>query len=137
MKFTKIFSWILIGITLVVMAIFFYETESLNNISMYLVWGYILLAIAIVLALGLPFLYIVQKPQMLKKTLLNTGALIAVLLVAYLIASNAPVTLFDGSISSTADSKLSDFCLYAMYILVGISILSLLAGSVRSMIRNR
>ncbi|MDR0295230.1 MAG: hypothetical protein LBH91_03435 [Prevotellaceae bacterium] len=109
----------------------------MSNINMYLVWGYILLGIAIVLSLGLPFLYITQKPQMLKKTLLSAGALFAVLLIAYLLASGEPITLFDGSVSTTADSKLADFCLYAMYFLVGIAILSLLAGGLRSMIRNR
>jgi len=137
MKFIKFFRWLLIGITLIVLFIFFRDAENLNNISMYLVWGYILLAIAIVLSIGLPFLYIAQKPQKLVKTLVSFGALVAIIIVAYLLASGEPIKLFDGSMSSSADSKLSDLCLYTMYILVGIALLSFLAGGLRSMIRNR
>jgi len=137
MKYIKYFRWLLIGITLVVLFIFFRDTENLSKISMYLVWGYILLAIAIVLALGLPFLYIAQKPQKLMKTLVSFGALAAVIVVSFLLASGEPIKLFDQSMSTAADSKLSDACLYAMYILVGIALLSLLTGGLRSMIRNR
>jgi len=139
MKFVKYFKWLLLGITIAIIVVFFFvrNTEDLNNIGMYLSWAYILLGIAVVLSVGLPFMYIAQKPEMLKKTLLNFGALVAVLVIAYLLASDDPIKLFNDKLSSTAESKIAGLSLNAMYILVGIAVLSLLAGGVRNMIRNR
>ncbi|MDR0295337.1 MAG: hypothetical protein LBH91_03990, partial [Prevotellaceae bacterium] len=63
MKFVKYIKWLLLGSTIVVMFLFFLrDTENMNNIGMYLSWAYILLAIAILLSVGLPFMYIAQKP---------------------------------------------------------------------------
>ena len=137
MKYVKYFKWLLLGITLIIIAVFFRNSQDMGNIGMYLSWAYILLVIAIVLSIGLPFMYIAQKPKMLKKTLMSLSALLAVLAISYLLASDTPIKLFNGEFSSTTDSKLAGISLNAMYILVGIAVLSLLAGGVRNMIRNR
>ena len=150
MKYIKYFTWLLAGISIIIILLFFRDTESLSNtanaarwdmLDMYLQWAYILLGIATVAALVLPLVYMIKNPHMLKKTALFVGLLAGVLIIAYLLASSSPLpadVLAKTDVRPTpGDLKLTDTALISMYILLGAAVLSIFAGGIVNLVRNR
>jgi uncharacterized membrane protein len=104
-------------------------------IGTFLTWGYILLALAAIAAIGLPLIYMIQNPQMLKKTLLYVGLLLVVAIISYLLASDSPVVTTNHPTSG--ELKWTDAGIIAMYICLLAAILSIFVCGIVNMIRNR
>jgi len=134
MKYFKYFAWLLTGISVIVIIVFF--SNTMKHLELYLIWSYILLGVAILAAVGLPLIYMIQNPQMLKKTVLFVGLLGIVIALAYVLASSSPVDVKDAN-PTPAQLKFTDTGIISMYILLIVAVLSIFAGGVINMIRNR
>ena len=138
MKLIKYTGWLLGGISLIVLIVFLFDTKSLDMVGMYLSWSYILLGIAALAAIGLPLIYMLQNPKMLKKTLLSVGILVAVGVIAYLLASSTMPYMPTMETQPTPTAvKWTDTGLIAMYFFLIGAVLAILAGGLVNMIRNR
>ena len=138
MKLAKYLKWILLGISAILLVVFFllpHSTVSDPMVDTYIIWAYILVAIALVLVLA--FLLISVSKS--KKSLITFLALIvgAVVLVAvcWLLAPG-------GEVATNADytpkvSKFSDAALYVTYAMVAASILAIIWSAISNAIKNR
>ena len=87
-KITKILSislYAVIGISVFFLVLFYFE---LFTVGLLLYWTYLLIAIATVLSVVFPVIFMIQNPKGIKKTLVGIGAMALLFLVAYLIASD-------------------------------------------------
>lgn len=84
-----------------------------------LLYTYVLFAIALIAALAFPLVNIIKNPKGAKKSLIGVGAMILILLVSYLISSDAPVVNSAGGFfTGSAELKLADMGLYTTYIML-------------------
>jgi hypothetical protein len=149
MKYIKYFTWLLAGLSVIIILLFFRSSDNMtlanagewSILDGYLTWAYILLGIAVIAAVGLPLIYMLKNPHMLKKAVTFVGLLALIIVIAYLLASSDPLpasALAKTDVRPTPEElKFTDTGLITMYILLGASVLSILAGGILNMIRNR
>ena len=138
MKLAKYLKWILLGISAILLVVFFllpHNTASDPMVDTYIIWAYVLVAIALILVLA----FLLIDVSKTKKSLFTFLALIvgAILLVAvcWLLAPG-------GEVATNADytskvSKFSDAALYVTYAMVAASILAILWSAISNAIKNR
>lgn len=138
MKLAKYLKWILLGISAILLVVFFllpHNTTSDPMVDTYIIWAYVLVAIALLLVLCFLLLDVSKS----KKSLITFLALIvgAVVLVAACwllapggeVATNAPYT--------PKVSKFSDAALYVTYAMVAASIIAIIWSAISNAIKNR
>ncbi len=138
MKLAKYLKWILLGISAILLVVFFllpHNTTSDPMVDTYIIWAYVLVAIALVLVLFFLLLDVSKS----KKSLITFIALIvgAVVLVAACwllapggeVATNAPYT--------PKVSKFSDAALYVTYAMVIAAIAAIIWSAISNAIKNR
>jgi len=105
----------------------------------FLVWGYILTIIAALLTLALPIIGIVKNPKNVKKIGINIGAMILIVVVAFVFSSGdpLPVELKDIEAPSFTTLKWTSTGLIATYILSAVALLAIIAGAIMNVVRNR
>jgi hypothetical protein len=131
----KIFSWILIGISTVVALLFF---MGMVNEDIFIIWAYILLAIASLLAVIFPVIFFAIYPKNAKKALIGLIGLGVVFLIGYLMADSTPIASVTNH-PNFSDPKVlafSDMGIFATYILFGIAVFALLFTGVRSILNR-
>lgn len=96
-----------------------------------LIYAYILLAIAIVVALIFPIINIIKNPKGAMRSLIGLGIMIVVLAVTYFFSSDAPVQLPDQLITNQFVLRVSDMGLYTAYIMLVAAFLCIIYGEVR------
>ncbi len=140
--------WTLLGISVLFTVIFAIqisgaegmaaEMEATNPI---LVWTYILLALGACVAVIFPVIYIAQNPRKAIKVFVALAALAVVILISYLASDATPISAQSASanpdFSNRAVLLMSDTGIIATYILLGVSVLLLVATGLRSLISNR
>ena len=138
MKLAKYLKWILLGISAILLVVFFllpHNTTSDPMVDTYIIWAYVLVAIALVLVLFFLLLDVSKS----KKSLITFIALIvgAVVLVAacWLLAPG-------GEVATNAEytpkiSKFSDAALYVTYAMVIASIAAIIWSAISNAIKNR
>lgn len=137
MKFINYLAWILGGISVIILILFVFNTSNMNMIGFFLTWGYVLLAIAVIAAVGLPLIYMIQNPKMLKKTAMYVGIIAAIAIISYLLASEKPIAVATDVQPSPSTLKWTDTGIIAMYFFLVGAILTILVGGVVNMVRNR
>ncbi|MBQ9583041.1 MAG: hypothetical protein IJR25_01780 [Bacteroidales bacterium] len=138
MKLAKYLKWILLGISAILLVVFFlmpHETASDLMVDVYTFWAYALIAIALLLVV----LFLLIDVSKSKKRLIAFLAVIvgAVLLVAvcYLLAPGGEVQT---SVDYTPKvSKFSDAALYVTYAMIAASLVAIVASAIRNAIKNR
>ena len=138
MKLAKFLKWILLGISAILLVVFFllpHTTASDTMIDAYIIWAYILVAIALVLVL----VFLLIDVSKTKKSLITFIALIigavALVAVCWLLAPG-------GEVATNADytpkvSKFSDAALYVTYAMVAASIAAIIWSAISNAIKNR
>lgn len=138
MKLAKYLKWILLGISAILLVVFFllpHNTASDAMVDTYIIWAYILVAIALVLVLA----FLLIDVSKTKKSLITFLALIvgaiALVAICWLLAPG-------GEVATNADytpqvSKFSDAALYVTYVMVAASILAIVASAISNAIKNR
>ena len=138
MKLARILELILLGISAVLLVLFFtspHDTASDPIVNTYLYWTYILFFVALVLLVIFQLIQIFSsKRGIINFVLLLIG--IALLVgISYVLAKGGPVNT---SVAYTeAVSKFSDAALILTYILGGAAILALLWSVIKNAITNR
>lgn len=138
MKLAKYLKWILLGISAILLVVFFllpHNTASDPMVDTYIIWAYVLVAIALILVLA----FLLIDVSKTKKSLFTFLALIvgAILLVAvcWLLAPGGEVAT--NAAYTPKDSKFSDAALYVTYAMVAASILAILWSAISNAIKNR
>ena len=138
MKLAKYLKWILLGISAILLVVFFllpHNTSSDPMVDTYIIWAYILVAIALLLVLA----FLLIDVSKTKKSLFTFLALIvgAIVLVAacWLLAPG-------GEVATNAEytpkiSKFSDAALYVTYAMVIASIAAIIWSAISNAIKNR
>ena len=138
MKLIKYFAWLLWGVSAIVLILFLIGSKTEGNqgaIGIYLSWSYILTGVAAIAAIGLPLVYMVENPKMLKKTLLYVGIILVVGIISYLLATE---TLGPTVTKYTANEvKWTETGLIATYFFLVAAVLAIFVGGFVNMIRNR
>ncbi len=138
MKLARILELILLGISAVLLVLFFtspHETASDPIVNTYLYWTYILFFVALVLLVIFQLIQIFSsKRGIINFVLLLVG--IAVLVgLSFVLAKGGPVNT---SVAYTESvSKFSDAALILTYILGGAAIVALLWSVIKNAITNR
>ena len=138
MKLAKYLKWILLGISAILLVVFFllpHNTASDPMVDTYIIWAYVLVAIALVLVLFFLLLDVSKS----KKSLITFIALIvgAVVLVAvcWLLAPGGEVAT--NATYTPKVSKFSDAALYVTYAMVAASIIAIIWSAISNAIKNR
>jgi hypothetical protein len=129
--FVRIFSWLLIGISTVVALMFFLGVVTEDT---FIIWAYILLAIASVLAIVFPVIFFAMYPKNALKALVGLAGLGVVFLIGYLMADSTPMVSVTNN-PNFSDPKVlafSDTGIFATYILFGVAVLALIFTGIRS-----
>ncbi|MFW6224089.1 MAG: hypothetical protein ACOC4R_00365 [Bacteroidota bacterium] len=129
-KILSILLYVLIGIS-VVLGIYYVfiadipsEPEKASDITMYhMYWSYVLLAVAVILAVVIPIIYLIMNPAKAKNVLFAIIGFVVLAGISYLLASDsiaAPV--YDKFDVTPKTSKYIGTGLIATYILGGLAI---------------
>ena len=138
MKLIKYFAWLLWGVSAIVLIVFLFGSKTSGNyggIGIYLTWSYILTGIAALAAIGLPLVYMIGNPKMLKKTLLYIGIMLVVGIISYFLSTEilGPTT----AKYTASEVKWTETGLIAMYFFLVAAVLAIFVGGFVNMIRNR
>ena len=138
MKLAKYLKCILLGISAILLVVFFllpHNTASDPMVDTYIIWAYILVAITLVLVLA----FLLIDVSKTKKSLFTFLALIvgAVVLVAvcWLLAPGGEVAT--NATYTPKVSKFSDAALYVTYAMVAASVIAILWSAISNAIKNR
>ena len=138
MKLAKYLKWVLLGISAILLVVFFllpHSTASDPMVDTYIIWAYILVAITLLLVL----VFLLIDVSKTKKSLFTFLALIvgAVVLVAvcWLLAPGGEV--MTNATYTPKVSKFSDAALYVTYAMVIASIAAIIWSAISSAIKNR
>ena len=147
-KFNKILNILLltlIGITLLLLILFFFGGE-VEGASLYtplftdslLNWGFILVALAAGVTVFFEVANIILQPQKAKRTLMSIGILLLIILISYILADGTPLHLYGYTGSDNVPYWLvySDIFLFTSYIAFGITIAALLFTEVSRAFRK-
>lgn len=138
MKLAKYLKWILLGISAILLVVFFvlpHSTVSDPMVDTYIIWAYVLVAIALLLVL----VFLLLDVSKSKKSLITFIALIvgavALVAVCWLLAPG-------GEVATNAEytpkvSKFSDAALYVTYAMVIASIAAIIWSAISNAIKNR
>jgi len=127
----KIFSGVLIGISTLIALLFF---AGMVTEELFIIWAYILLAIAAVLAIVFPIIFFALNPKNAYKALIGLAFLGIVFLIGYLISDTTPMASVTNNpnFSNPRVLAFSDTGILGTYILFGIAVFALLFTGVRS-----
>lgn len=138
MKLAKYLKWVLLGISAILLVVFFllpHNTASDPMVDTYIIWAYVLVAIALLLVL----VFLLLDVSKSKKSLVTFIALIvgavALVAVCWLLAPG-------GDVATNAEytpkvSKFSDAALYVTYAMVIASIAAIIWSAISNAIKNR
>ena len=133
MKLVKYLSYLLLAVSAVLIVLFYAQGTPESMVSTVLGWAYILFGIALVCMLVLP-LFFRDGKKTNKSTLLAYGIFAVVVVVAVLFSSDAPLEGVTTSVEPTAsDLKFTDGGVMAAGLLIAISFVAILVGSVKNL----
>jgi hypothetical protein len=135
LKFVKYILYLLFGLGVVLSIAFFTNKDGMMDT--YLFYAYILFGVAAVLAIVLPLIGMVQNPKALKRVLFLVILTAALVGISYLLASGDPVPVNLSTEPTAMTFKITDTGLVLTYILLAVSFVSIIAGSIVNMVRNR
>ena len=133
MKLVKYLSYLLLGVSAALIIAFYAMGTPETMVSTILNWAYILVGIALVSMLVLPLFFRSGKKTE-KSTLIAYGIFAVVVLVAVFFSSDAALEGVTTSVEPTAqDLKFTDAGVMAAGLLIAVSFIAIIAGSLKSM----
>ncbi|MBO8440276.1 MAG: hypothetical protein IAC51_06450 [bacterium] len=151
--FPKILMWVLFGLSLIVVGLFFLggsHSEIINGEELnapdytntLIVWCYILSAIAISVTIVVTLIRFVMNfkddPKKGLKSLAIIVSLIVVILISWNLGSPEKVEIigYEGTANEGVMAQFSDMCLYVMYILCAGTVLAMFGSALYSKLRD-
>lgn len=133
MKLVKYLSYLLLAVSAVLIIAFYAMGTPESMVSTVLGWAYILLGLALVSMLVLP-LFFRDGKKTNKSTLVAYGIFAVVVLVAVLFSSDAPLEGVTTSVEPSAtDLKFTDGGVMAAGLLIAVSFVAIIVGSLKNM----
>lgn len=133
MKLVKYLSYLLLAVSAVLVIAFYAMGTPESMVSTVLGWAYILLGLALVSMLVLP-LFFRDGKKTNKSTLVAYGIFAVVVLVAVLFSSDAPLEGVTTSVEPSAmDLKFTDGGVMAAGLLIAVSFVAIIVGSLKNM----
>lgn len=108
-------------------------TETATAVGAYLYWGYFLMGAAIVAALVGAGMDLLKKPEGIKGALIALVAVVAIIVVAYFIASGHDFQIVDLGNQGYFERKatvISDTCLIIFYVVMAGAVISAIYSAV-------
>ena len=107
-------------------------------VNVMLIYTYIILAVALLIAIVFPVVNIVSNPKGAMRSLIGLVAMIVIFLVSYLLASDTPIPnpAANGYFDDPVTLKLTDVGLYSGYAILVIAFIVILWGEIRSAIKK-
>ena len=138
MKLAKYLKWALLGISAILLVVFFivpHDTASDKIVDVFLYWTYFLAAVAIVLVVGFLLIDISKSKKSLLTFLVLIVGAAALVAICYLLAPGGEVHT---SVPYTPKvSKFTDTALFVTYALVLATFVVMIATAVKNAIKNR
>ncbi len=138
MKLPRYIEYILFAVSIIVTIAFFIMPHTVaddSSVGMFIVWAYILLALAIVLLVFFQLVKTFKSPKALKRFLFLILGTVVLIGISYLLAPGSPVAV--NKAVSAGTLKFTDTALILTYFVFGGAILALIITSIMSAIRNR
>ena len=133
MKLVKYLSYLLLAVSAVLIIAFYAMGTPESMVSTVLGWAYILLGLALVRMLVL-HLFFRDGKKANKSTLVAYGIFAVVVLVAVLFSSDAPLEGVTTSVEPSAtDLKFTDGGVMAAGLLIAVSFVAIIVGSLKNM----
>ena len=143
-KFFKMFMWVLILVSVVILALGFVkgypDSPAMDNgtVDPLLYWAYAMLGIALacVVVVGI-VIAAMNNPKSLIKLLAGVVSIAAVCFVVYLVSAGAPALNLTTEQPSATTLKLTDTVLNLTYLTGGLAILAIVFGEILGTVRNK
>lgn len=140
-KFPKIIELAIFVISIILMVIFYLNMSTIKvgsnspimDISLF--WAYLLVAVAILLALIFPLMDAFKSPKALRNLLFGIIAVVVIVGACYLLAPGGEVKTTAAYTPQT--SKLVDAGLYLTYFMLLVTVGSLIYGIVKGALNNK
>lgn len=138
----KILKYILVALLGISVAMIFWAvfttpedptTETATAVGAYLYWGYFLMGAAIVAALVGAGMDLLKKPEGIKGALISVVAIVAIIVIAYVIASGHDFQIVDLGNQGYFERKatvISDTCLIIFYVAMAGAVISAIYSAV-------
>lgn len=137
-KILNILLGVLMAITVVLMAYAIFTGGSDAAISANLVWGYVLMVLAICSVLFCAIYGMLKNPAGIKGTLLSLGLMIVVVLVSYFVAAGHDIQIpnfADGGYFSHSETVIADSSILVAYIAMGAAVVAALYSEVAKLFK--
>lgn len=138
MKLAKYLKWILLGLSAILLVVFFlmpHSTASDLIIDTYIVWAYVLVGISLLLVLAFLLLDVSKSKKSLVTFLLLIVGACALVAACWLLAPGGEVAT--NAVYTPKVSKFSDAALYVTYAMVAASIVAIIWSAISNAIKNR
>lgn len=142
MKWIKYVQYVLFALSIVAFASLFflpqmeYKGEMHAETDMFLWWAYAILVIGIIAALISPIKNLFSSPKSAITALIGLVVAAAVIGGCYALSSAAPVPNSAGGFFEDAfELKFTDTVLYIAYLALGASVISILFGEVKNLLK--
>ncbi len=133
MKLVKYLYYLLLAVSAVLIVLFYAQGTPESMVSTILNWAYVLIAIALVSMLILP-LFFKSGKKVQKSSLIAYGIFAVVIVVAVLFSSDAALEGVTTSVEPSAqDLKFTDGGVMAAGLLIAISFIAIIVGSLKNM----
>ncbi len=130
MKKLSIIQYVLIAISVITVALYF---VGASDVDLMLIWGYILLGIAVAAVIILPLLNLVKNPKGAVRSLVGLAIVVVLAGICYALSSDTPVVNSAGGFfEDSTVLKISDTGLYLTYIALAVAILVAIGGEIRN-----
>ncbi len=136
---SKITVWVLFAVSILLTVLYIINIGGSKLDAWtytYLNWAYVLVALSIILIVLLPILTLKQRTVKIKPLLITLAIAIVLVGGSYLLAPATPVTLATGTVVEGSVVKITDTSLYMTYILVVLSGVAIVGGSIFNALRK-
>lgn len=137
MNLTKLTSYLLYGlmlISVIVLVLYFFGTI---DEGVFLGTAYVFFGIAGVSAILFPIIYLIFNPKKAKGSLVGVGALLVILLIAYLLADGTIPEFYGSDKFNITEglAKMVDTSIISLYLLAGITIAAIIYSEISKMFK--
>ena len=123
-KIIQISLYTILGITVILFALFYINGESMANIVMY--WAYVLLGITVILLFGFPIKHFIEYPKQGIKSLIALAGFLALFGISYAFASGSTdAAIYELRGISSGISRMIGAGMIMTYIIGGLALLGL------------
>ncbi len=143
-KLVKIFSWGIMGASVIVALLYFFRISSSEKIehmdiaSSYLIWAYALIGLAALLSVLFPLIQSIFNPKNAVKALIGLAGLGLIFLVGYLMADATPIAsaVNNPDLANPSVLIFADTAVIATYILFGVALLALVFTGIKGLVNR-